>query len=234
MIKFSDLKRVWRIVVSVIVCQHIGGAIGLLIGLHHFWLNSFFIGGEVGTLPGFVIGLSWQLKSSEERREWIGTACFLGLLCIALTIIALFSDFPRMKDEMLRLESLSQLKDQAFYRMDVFDLRSRKKITSISDPISLKAFTKGIADAVGHSPNHPSYSHSWYVALEGSTNKEFELHLNPELPKSVIGYFVEKSGNSISSHGSFESKGIRSWVDKYLNGGDANQILHGTPNSRRP
>jgi hypothetical protein len=234
MIKFSDLKRVWRIVVSVIVCQHIGGAICLFIGFHHFWFKNFFIGGEFGTFPGFIVGFLWQLKSSGDRRKWIGTASFLCLLCVALTIMAFFSDYPRMKDEMRRLESLSQLQNQAFYQIDVFDLHSRKKIMSIADLKSIEAFTKGIADVVGHAPNHPSYSHSWYVALEGPTHQEFELHLNPDFPKSVIGYFVEKSGNSVLSYGSFESKGLRLWIDKYLNGVDANQILHGTQKNLRP
>jgi hypothetical protein len=97
----------------------------------------------------------------------------------------------------------------------------REKILSITVRKSIHGFTHGIADAVGHLPNHPRYSHSWYVILAGVTGLEFELHIGHRFPQSVIGHFVVKSGNSASYHGAFESKGLRSWVDHHLIEGDA-------------
>ena len=222
---FSDLLGVWRILVSVIVCQLLGSTICLAIGLHHNWFENLWLGSAVGTLPGFLAGLAWQLQSGRETRKWVRVTCFLGFLAFALTAIALGFELPRMQDEMRRLKALPKLKSPSIDHIDVFDQYGHEKILSITDRKSIDGFTHGIADAVGHSPSHPRYSHSWYVILAGVTDLEFELHIGHRFPESVIGYFVVKSGNSTSYHGSFESKGLRSWMDHHLIGGDAVKAL---------
>ncbi len=213
---FTDLKSVWRVLVAVVLCQLVGGAISLVVSMHHFWFMNLWLGGAAGTLPGFVLGVVWQLKSQTPDRGWIGIACFLGFLAIAITGMAFGVVLPQMRSEMANLTAINQLQAEPLKSIEVFDRYGRERIASITDPDSLSAFAKGMADSVGHSPNHPRYSDSWYVVVEGATRHEFELHLNPRFPQSVIGYFVVKSGNSTSYHGTFESKGLRLWVEIHL------------------
>ncbi|QDU48443.1 hypothetical protein [Gimesia panareensis] len=219
----TDLKSIWRIIAAVALCQLVGGAVCLAFSPHHFWFMNFWLGGAVGTLPGFVLGVVWQVKSAPSSREWIAVACFLGLLAVALTGAAFGFVLPRMQREMANLKALNQLQDEQLKQITVFDEFGKKRIAGFTDPKILTTFATGIADAVGHSPNHPRYTASWYVVVDGTTRHEFELHLNPRFPQSVIGYFVKKSGNSTSYHGTFESKGLCPWVEKHLLQHDPNQ-----------
>jgi hypothetical protein len=213
---FSNLKSIWRIVAAVVLCQVVGGVLSLAVSLHHFWSMNLWLGGAAATLPGFVLGVVWQLKSRTPERGWLGIACFLGFIAIAITGAAFGVVLPQMRSEMANLTAISQLQAERLRLIEVFDRYGNKPIARITNPESVAAFAKGIADAAGHSPNHPRYTESWYVVVDGTTRHEFELHLNPRFPQSVIGYFVVKSGNSMSYHGTFESKGLRSWVETHL------------------
>ncbi|MEQ8855236.1 hypothetical protein [Gimesia sp.] len=215
-INATDLKGTWRIIVIVIVCQFVGGAVCLALSLHHFWFMNFWLGAVAGTLPGFIIGVVWQIKSAPTSRAWIGVACLMGLLAVIITGMAFGVALPRMQREMANLKALNQLQDEQLKQITVFDRSGKKRIAHFKDPETISAFATGIADAVGHAPNHPRYTASWYTVVDGTTRHEFELHLNPRFPQSVIGYFVKKSGNSTSYQGSFESKRLRSWVEKHL------------------
>lgn len=219
----TDLKRIWRIIAAVALCQLAGGAVCLALSLHHFWFMNFWLGGAAGTLPGFILGVVWQARSSAPpRQEWVGVACFLGLLAVAITGLALGVELPQMQREMANLKVLSQLQDEGLQRISVFDRSGKKRIVGFTDPKILSAFATGIADAVGHSPNQPRYTASWYVVVYGTTRHELELHLNPRFPQSVIGYFVEKSGNSTAYQGTFASRGLRPWVETHLMQDDTN------------
>jgi len=222
-ITFSDLKSVWRIIVAVLLCQLVGGAISLVISMHHFWFMNLWLGGAAGTLPGFILGVVWQLKSPTSDRGWIGIACVLGLIAIAITGMAFGVALPQMRSEMENLTAISQLQAESLQLIEVFDRYGDKRIARITNPESLAAFASGVSDAVGHSPNHPRYTESWHVVVEGTTQHQFDLHLNPGFPQSVIGYIVVKSGNTTVYHGTFESKGLRPWVETHLMKEDANK-----------
>lgn len=108
-ITLSDMKLVWRIMVSVIICQMVGSVIGLAIAYHHFSFMNLWFGGVCGTLPGYVIGLSWQIQSRPKGREWMPVAGFFGFLAVALTVAGFFQAFPMMRDEMDTLDKLAQI-----------------------------------------------------------------------------------------------------------------------------
>jgi len=228
-ITFSDLKSVWRIVAAVAICQLVGGAISLALAPHHFSFMNFWLGGAAGTLPGFALGVAWQLRSKTPNRGWIQIACFLGFISVAITCMAFGVVFPRIQTEMRNLEQIKQLQADGLRLIEVFDGYGSSLVTRISDAESLTAFAQGISDAVGHSPNHPRYSDSWYVIVSGKTRHEFELHLNPRFPQCVIGYFVVKSGDSTSYNGTFESKGLRPWVETHLMKTNTNEAIKATP-----
>lgn len=217
----NDLHRVWRIVVAVVVCQLLGGAASLLIGVHHFWFMNFWLGAAIGTLPGFIVGAVWHFSGGADRRNSIGVACFIGLIAVFLSVVAVWEALPYMKKEMRALSSMSRLQEETIRQVDVFDgdafdRDGDKRILEVSDPAAITAFAQACSDVVGHSPNHPTYSHSWYVVVHANTTHEFELRLNPSFPRSVIGYFVSESGNTRQYHGSFESHALRPWVEQHL------------------
>lgn len=216
MMTLRDIRNVWRILAAVAACQLAGGLIGLLVGFHHFWFMNFWLGGALGTVPGFVLGAIWQFRRHPERRGAIGIAVFLGFLSAALLGMAIGVALPRMSGEMRLLDEMARLQDEPITRIDVFDRYGDKRLLSVTAPDDLAAFARGCSDAVGHSPNHPVYSHSWYVVVEGKPRHEFELHLHPEFPDCVIGYFVTKAGNSTAYYGHFASRGLRPWMQRHL------------------
>ncbi len=215
-ITISDIKNIWRIIVALVLCQGIGSGISLTIAMHHFWFMNLWIGGAVGTLPGVAFGIAWQLKSGKPVRTWIGMAGILGFLAIAITGIAFGVVLPAMQKQMQELKKVSMMSTENIQSIEIFDRHHKKLIARITDEISLAAFANGISDAVGHSPNHPRYTDSWYVVIQGTTTHEFHLHINPKFPQSIIGYIVIKSGNTTSFHGTFISKGLRTWIDDHL------------------
>ena len=123
---------------------------------------------------------------------------------------------------MSTLDKLAQIQPDHITRIDVYDEYRRTKLTNITDREALAAFAQGISDAVGHSPNHPRYSESWYLVLQGPDIwYEFTLHLNPRFPHSVIGYSDMTSGSSTLSRATFESRRLRPWVEENLMNLDA-------------
>ena len=92
----------------------------------------------------------------------------------------------------------------------------KQQLVRLEEPAVLAAFAKGIAAAVSHMPNHPDYSDSWFVVVEGTQTYQFELHLNTQFPQRVIGRLVKRSGNVTSDQLTFRSDGLRPWVDEYL------------------
>jgi len=216
-ISIADIKGVWRIIAAIMLCQIIGSIIGLVVAPHYYWFMNFWIGGAVGSLPGFTMGIVWQLRSvAASERDWIGAAGLLGFIAIAITGMALGSVLPQMRCEMKNLNVVRQLPSERLQSIEVFDEYQHERIVGITDCDSLKAFVKGISDAVGHSPNHPRYSDSWHVIVKGTTTHEFKLHINPRYPQSVIGDIIVKSGNRSLYQGTFKSKGLRSWVEAHL------------------
>jgi F0F1-type ATP synthase assembly protein I len=213
---FSDLKSMWRIIAAIAVCQLVGSAIGLVVSIHHFWFMNFWFGGAAGTLPGFVFGVIWQLKSQPRDRRRLEITGLLGFISIAVTAMAFGVVLPQMRSETANLTAINRLQTENLQQIDIFDQYGEKHIACITDQESVATFAKGIADAAGHSPNHPRYSESWYVVVTGTTQHEFKLHLNPRFPQSVIVYCVVKSGNTTSYHGTFESKSLRPWVEAHL------------------
>lgn len=220
----DDLKSIWRIILTLFVCQLLGGAVGLAISDHHDSFKRFWIGGAAGSLPGFVLGVLWQLRMSKSNRSWIGIACLVGLLVVGVTVMAFGVILPRARLATRNLNELSQLQAETLTQIDVFGRYEEEKIATVTDPEALAAFAKGIADAVGHCPNHPRYTDTWHVVVKGTRCSEYTIHLNPKFPESVIGYIVVRSGDSALYLGTFESRGLRPWVETHLMGGDANEL----------
>jgi len=110
MITSSDLKRIWRIVAAIVVCQLLGSAIGLVIAPHHSAFSNMWLGGAIASPIGFVLGLGWQLLDLERRGKTpVPTTGFLGILAIGVAASACFGVLPHMQAEMQYLQALKTL-----------------------------------------------------------------------------------------------------------------------------
>lgn len=104
LIKAEDLKKTWRIILMVIIGQVIGLLIGLVFSLHADKLLSLWIGGAIGTLPGFIVGIIWYFKSQKKNDIPYFTISFFAIGAILLPIMAfgLLSDgleFKSLKEK---------------------------------------------------------------------------------------------------------------------------------------
>ncbi|HIJ65076.1 MAG TPA: hypothetical protein HPP77_03925 [Candidatus Hydrogenedentes bacterium] len=210
-----DLRPMWRAFLAVILSSFVGGTVGLVISFHYYWLENMMLGAATAMPVGFLLGTLWHFASFECRdARSVMVIVFLGFMCICLGVVAVGFELPRIKSEMAALSALKQL-DPAFAKqIVVFDKYGEDKIKEIRSPETIAAFAAALADSVGHSPNHPHYSHSWYVVAEGDRQRlESEFHFNPKFPNSVIGDFVSKSGNTTACGGTFRSENLRSWFE---------------------
>ncbi len=213
-LSFGDVLNIWRILVAVAVCQIIGGAIGVAYGYHHFWFMNLWAGGALSIPFGVAAGAAWHFSRSRAPRESLPIAG-LVVLCGALVFVAAVAiAIPEMRSDMRNLERIASLPEAGPRQVAVFGRSGEPEIMTLSDPETVAAFARSIADAVGHSPNHPRYSHSWRVIVSGSDRYVFELHLDPAFPDSVIGYTLAIGENWTS--GSFRSVALRPWVEAHL------------------
>ena len=215
-LSFQDLAPVWRIIVAVVVFELAGGFIGFTYGYHHSGFMNLWAGGALAALPGFVLGAIWHLSGPVDRRDTIRIAGFLGLLSAILFFTAVFDAIPGMKSDMRMLATLSQFDNEPFDRIEIFDRYRKTEILTVTEPAIVAAFTRAISDAVGHSPSHPQYSHSWYAIVSGPKRYEFELHLDPNFPDSIIGYSLTRSEHPASYQVAFQSHALRPWIEEHL------------------
>ncbi len=215
-LSFRDLCRAWRFIVAVVACEFVGGLIGITYEYHYNPFLNLWMGGAIAILPGMILGAVWHFSGPADRRESIVVIRLLGFIGAAVFIFAVAVAIPLFKTEMRNLAGLTRLQQEDIRRIEVFDRDGKVKTLTVSDPDIIAAFTGSISDAVGHQSNHPQYTHSWYVLASGPVQHEFELHLDPRFPDSVMGSFVVKSGNRTSYRGSFKSQALRRWVDQQL------------------
>lgn len=213
----SDLKPIWRVVVGIIICQILGGAMGLLIGAHHSGFSNFWLGGAIGSPVGFILGIGWHLLTAEGRAKTpLGTTLFLGVLAFALGAAACFQVLPHMRGEMQRLRAIKALDASKISSVSVFDRYGESRIAEFSSPSTIREFALSCRDAEGYSPNHPHYVASWYIVIAGTDPSEIECHYEAGRGQMVVGYFVAKSGTTTRYYGTFSSRNLRKWFEKHL------------------
>lgn len=205
--RISALVALWRVLATIVLCQTIGALLGLIPLLQARWGLDPWLGMAAGTLVGFLVGTAWHLGTQRAVRGL--PSLFIGSLLLALMLAAVAAD----KQDWARM---AQLQNENLHSIEVFNRSGKQQIVRLEDPAALAAFTEGIADAVHHTPNHPHYSDTWFLVVEGMQTYQFELNLNPKFPQSVIGDMVKRQGNKTSHRLTFQSDGLRPWVDQYL------------------
>ncbi|MEZ4735299.1 MAG: hypothetical protein R3E79_50035 [Caldilineaceae bacterium] len=205
--RIRTLVALWRVLSTILLCQAIGALLGLVPLLQTRWGLDLWLGMAAGTLVGFVVGTAWHLGAQRAVRGL--SRLFLVSLLLSLMLTAVATD----KRNWARM---AQLQTEEIQAITVFNRSGTQQIVQLDDPAVLAAFAEGIADAVHHMPNHPRYSDTWFVVVEGTQTYQFELNLNPKFPQSVIGDMVKRQGHTTSHRLTFQSDGLRPWVDQYL------------------
>ena len=213
---FDDLLGVWRVFVAVLACQIAGGAAGLAYGYHYSWFVNLWIGGIAATLPGLAIGTLWQRSRAAAAPESQPLLAFLWCCGLAVCIAGLFYELPRMQREMRNLAEVVRLPEAGIRQIEVFDEQGRTSLLTLSDPAVVADFAARIADAAGFAPGKMQRTQTWYAVTTGDGRHEFQIYLDSRYPESVFGYFVRMSDTGMSSHGSFQSRALRAWVEAHL------------------
>ena len=197
----------WRVLGLIVLCQASGALLGLVPLLQTRWGLDLWLGMAAGTLVGFLLGTAWHLGAPRTVRGLSGLLIVSTLL--ALVLVSVSAD----KQNWARM---AQLQHGNLRAIVAVNQSGKQQLVRLEEPAVLAAFAKGIAAAVSHMPNHPDYSDSWFVVVEGTQTYQFELHLNTQFPQRVIGRLVKRSGNVTSDQLTFRSDGLRPWVDEYL------------------
>ena len=205
--RIRTLVALWRVIGTIMLCQTFGALLGLVPLLQTRWGLDLWLGMATGTLVGFMVGTAWHLGTQRTVRGL--STLFIFSFLLALLLAAVAAD----KQNWARM---AQLQNERLQSIEVFNRSGKQQIVRLEDPAVLAAFVEDIADAVHHMPNHPHYSDTWFVVVEGMQTYQFELNLNPKFPQSVIGEMVKRRGNTTSYQLTFKSDGLRLWVEQYL------------------
>ncbi|HEX7900042.1 MAG TPA: hypothetical protein VF950_19905 [Planctomycetota bacterium] len=206
---YGDLRKVWRIVAAIVAAQLLGFGIGLAFGS----FESVWIGGALASLPGSLAGTYWHVRAAGRRD--LSTAAFLNAGALVLAVVAGGFFLPRLLWERAYIAEMARLQTADVRRIEVNLLRESGPSLALEGE-AIEAFTRSCADVEKYSPNHPRYERSWHLVLEGPKRREVELHLMASDPSRVFGSFVETSGATTWYCGSFQSRALRAWVDRYL------------------
>ncbi len=216
-IRLRHLAPIWRVLLATVAFQLLGGVTGVLVGLHHSVFENSSLGAGIATPIGFVVGLLWQLSRVERRKTTPRVlTIFIGLLAAWLGATTAFFDVPRARDEMRRLDHLRRLATSGINQILVFDRYGKEKLQTVRGEAALLSFVEACRDVAGNSPNHPTYTHSWYLVVVGQQALELECHYEAGRSEEVVGCFVRKSGNTTFYYGSFAGRRLRGWFEKFI------------------
>ncbi len=89
---WQDLKPIRTLAISVIVFQFVGAMLlYFLVSIDAHWFKILWMGGAIGTLPGYLVGLLLQRRKDVESINNNKTMVYrLGMIAVALTLMGLF------------------------------------------------------------------------------------------------------------------------------------------------
>lgn len=209
----SDRRIIW----AVFAFQFIGAGLGLLIAPHFDMLFNMWMGGALGGPLGFVAGLCWELTRKDcARRLPVAETWMVGLIVFAVGAFACLFVIPFSKAEMRAIAELKSIDGTRIENIVVYKELGRQKLVEIADRQALMDFADRCKDIEGYSPNHPVYTSSWHVMLNGAAAQEFEFYYEANLPQALVGEFDLRNTSPLDTHGHFSSKRLREWFAKHV------------------
>ncbi len=89
--QWEFVKPIWRVLLIALLAQLAGGLALIIIAKYEHVFLDFWFGGAISTFPGFILGLLWQVSSSNETiKNNLLVIVFVGVLCFSLTLGAFF------------------------------------------------------------------------------------------------------------------------------------------------
>jgi hypothetical protein len=214
-----NLIPIWRILATVGAFELLGGGIIQLIGFHYSTFTNFSLGAGMAAPLGFLGGLLWHLSDQQRRKDTkVDVVVFLGILAVGVGAANLIYGLPSHAKEMDNLAALQSLPDGSIERILVHDEYGDEFLLQIDDRTALSGFVLACRNIKGYFPNHPRYTDSWHLVLQGEQKIELECHYQQGYPDEVLGYFVEKTGSSMGYFGTFISSDLRPWFQQHIEG----------------
>ncbi len=217
-ITHKDLISIGKVVTATILAQIVGGLIGYFAKPYHFTFLNIWVGAVLGTLPGFLIGTVWHFANKKRKSNLL---VFLnltfGFIVLVITLFAFFIIIPIFEGEAKRITLMKNLNNNIVTKIDVYNKEGQKLLETIKDEKILSKFALNCNDTNGYIPNHPDYTKSWYlIVYTNSETLELDCHFMQRDNSMIYGGFVHRETNSMTSFGSFKSKNLRKWFDKYI------------------
>ena len=171
-ISIGEIIATWRLSLTMIAVELIGGCIGLLLDMFFFGFISFVGFGILAMPIGFAAGLVFQLKwGSDTWQQHTGTVLKLGLIAIAtpLFVCVAFAISPRLQSEVHMKAEVKRLGSDEVSSIDIMD-EHRKLITRVLEEEAIESFLASLRRA--------RYSrHSESLALSDENSARFVLYV---------------------------------------------------------
>lgn len=147
-----------------------------------------------------------------------GVGCFLSRIWIHPSDEELF--YMAYGDEgLVRLHKLKSIKPDTVAQISIFDKDGETLLKVVTKKELISEFAEACKDVRIYSPNHPTYTDSWYVVIDMGTEHgvhEVECHFELHRPKNLDGYLVVKAADTTRCLGSFTSVNLRGWFERHV------------------
>jgi hypothetical protein len=201
------------------------GAVGMVLGyvlrISPSIRMSLLLGGGM-SLPLAFLAAAWPLRRKPVRDalspEEQAFVLFLAGLCILLTLVVWFDDFPAEQAKFARVRAFRTLDPSSVTGIRVFEVRSRREFV-VDDPDAIRAFVTSFRDMENGARGSSSGRRIWAVQFYGERPWLLELVEPPRGNTRMGGRFlVGEWGPAkcrISYLGSFRVRSLMEWFGRY-------------------
>jgi len=215
----EDIRFTWRLLAGPALGQLIGFALGYLVTLDQRTFFSVWIGGATGICVGFWYGVWWHFKDNARRKKKPYTTMgLIGIISNVFGVIALIMFFGSAGFSK-SLDHLKSIQGSQISKIIITEEFDNDPLVTIDDVKVLSEFSSACRDAKKYIPKanyDPKITFSCYVDLSGAFPYGLHMYIFEGDSKRVICGFAKRTGNTTTYHGTFESAGLRTWLDTYV------------------
>ena len=201
----------WRVLVSALILQVIGGGVAWLVPFHYSGFQRFCVGAGIAGLPGLGIGAVWHFWLSNDLRSDHGLRTMVvGVIIILLGSLAAM-DAVRMQHEMVILRHLRQLDVDVVDRIVIHSEHSHAP-SVVDEREAIAQFVRACQGIEFGGLSHPNYTGTYRVDVSGF-DPVIELSYQRARPDVVVGRIVDP-GKRVRN-AAFLSSALKDWLDDH-------------------
>ena len=217
--KSEDIRFTWRLLAGPAIGQFIGLVFGYLLPLDPSKFLSVWLGGAAGTCIGFWYGAYWHFKDTNRRKKKpYFTTGFVGLISNAFGIVVLTNLLGGVGFSS-NLDQLKELKADQISKITIMEEFKTVPLLIFDDASILSEFSSACQDSKKYIPKwnyNPKIAFSCFIDMSESFPYGLSVDIFEGEQNRIICTFAKRDGRSMSYHGTFESYGLRLWLDKYI------------------